>query len=211
MPVIDLSHTLMNHMPVFPGTEVPRFKTTGSIEKDGYVEKMLTMLSHTGTHMDAPAHMMEQGATLDTFALDKFMGPAMVLDGTGLSGIDTHHLIRQEEQIARCDFIIFQTGWSKYWGQDRYYSGFPVLTSNAARWLTQFNLKGVGVDTISIDAADSVIFPVHKILLPENILIIENLTNLDKVKNGLFTFCCFPLKIEQADGSPIRAVGIWDE
>jgi kynurenine formamidase len=106
--------------------------------------------------------------------------------------------------------VILNTGWSRYWGQEKYYRDFPLLTPEAAQLLSGFNLKGIGIDCSSVDAVGSEAFPIHKIFFNKNILIIENLTALDQIKADRFTFCCFPLKIQQADGSPVRAVGIVD-
>jgi len=105
---------------------------------------------------------------------------------------------------------LLYTGWSRYWGRNRYFSNYPVLSENAAGWLQRFNLKGVGFDTISADSAGSTADPVHKRLLSRNGLIIENLTRLETLPQTGFTFSCLPLFTENADGSPVRAVAMID-
>jgi arylformamidase len=210
MQLIDLSHLIVENMPVYPGTSGPRFVNTGTVPEDGYAERMITMQSHTGTHVDSPAHMIKNGATLDSFKLDRFFGKALLLDCLGLPEIDHLHLNPHQSRLAGCDFIVLYTGWSKYWGQEKYYTGFPVLTPQAVQWVSRLKLKGIGVDTISVDSAESTTFPVHKTLLGRNMLVIENLNNLDRVKQNVFTLCCFPLKIYKADGSPVRAAAIID-
>ena len=89
MKVIDLTHTIKEGMPVFPGTEPPKLDAASTFEKDGFRETLLTMYSHTGTHMDAPAHVREDGITLDKFGADKFVGKAIVVDCSDLSEGDT--------------------------------------------------------------------------------------------------------------------------
>ena len=89
MKVIDLTHTIKAGMPVFPGTEPPKLDPASTFEKDGFRETLLTMYSHTGTHMDAPAHVREDGITLDKFGADKFVGKAIVVDCSDLSEGDT--------------------------------------------------------------------------------------------------------------------------
>ncbi len=211
MRFIDLSHPIMENMPVYPGTVTPSIVNSSRLDRDGYVEKLLHLHSHTGTHVDSPAHMISNGITLDSVPLDRFMGKALLLDCSGVNVLDQQYLQSYQSRISGCGFIILNTGWSKYWGQEKYFRDFPLLTLGAAQLLSQFNLKGIGVDSISVDTVDSETFPIHKTLLAKNILIIENLTDLDHIKADMFTFCCFPLKIYQADGSPVRAVAIVDQ
>ena len=80
MKVYDLTHTIKNDMPVYPGTEQPRLTTACTIEEAGYRETLLHMFSHTGTHMDAPAHMLPEGTILDSYDAEKFTGTALVVD-----------------------------------------------------------------------------------------------------------------------------------
>jgi kynurenine formamidase len=211
MRIIDLSHLIMENMPAYPGTTGPSIVNNSSVHADGYAEKQINLQTHTGTHVDSPAHMISAGNTLDDLPLDKFMGVAQLLNCTGVKVLDQQFLESQQDRISRCEFVILQTGWSAYWGQEKYFRDFPLLTTGAAQWLSGFDLKGIGVDCSSVDDIGSETFPVHKILLSKNILIIENLTDLDRVKTEEFTFCCFPLKIQQADGSPVRAVAIVDK
>jgi len=111
-------------------------------------------------------------------------------------------------RIAGKEFLILYTGWSDLWGDPAYFEGYPVLSVEAAQWIGTLGLKGLGVDMISIDGPDTLEFPVHRIILGAGMVAIENLTALCQVGDAAFTFCCFPLKIEQADGSPVRAVAL---
>jgi len=210
MKVIDLTHSIHPSMPVFPGTEPPIFEEANTIEKDGFAEAKITFYTHTGTHMDAPAHMMKGGLTLDQYPIDYFIGDALVLDLTDITSeeIDISHLIPFQDKISKVDFVILKTGWSKYWGEKEYFIGFPALSENAAKWLTEFKLKGIGIDAISIDSMLSTTFRVHQIFFEKNMIIIENIANLDAVECENFIFSCMPLKTQKADGSPIRGVAI---
>ncbi len=212
MKIIDLTHRIDSEMPVFPGTEKPIIQKANTIEKDGFAEVKITMYSHTGTHMDAPAHMIPQGTTLDSFPIEQFIGKCIILDFSNISEkiINVSTLKVYEEKIKEVEFLILKTGWSQYWGSEAYYKEFPALSDEAALWLTKFKLKGIGIDAISIDDMDSVTFAVHKKLMEENILVIENLTNLDEVGEEPFTLSVLPLKTGDADGSPVRAVAIKD-
>jgi len=210
MKIIDLTHTIHSSMPVFPGTEPPIIQEANTLEKDGFAEAKITFYSHTGTHMDAPAHMVEGGLSLDQYPIDHFIGDALVLNFTdiGSEEIGVEQLVPYEDRISKVDFVILKTGWSKYWGEDEYFIGFPALSEDAAKWLTNFKLKGIGIDAISIDSMKSTTFRVHQIFFQSNIVIIENIANLDSVINDNFIFSCMPLKTQKADGSPIRAVAI---
>ena len=210
MKILDLSHILEVGMPVFPGTGLPAFKETASIETDGYREKKIAICSHTGTHIDAPAHIITGTKTLDQLPVETFCGDAFLLNcaGTGKETIDLQDLHTREDAICKCEYLLFHTGWSRYWGDEQYFSGYPVLAPDAARWLAGLGLKGVGMDTISADPSDSVDLPIHTILLGAGMVIVENLTKLSAVPIHSFLFACFPLKIKHADGSPVRAVAM---
>ena len=210
MDIVDLSHPISPNMPAYPGTEPPSFIKGCSIDDNGFLEKKITLYSHTGTHIDAPAHIIHGAKTLDQFSIEHFAGKAFLLNLPSINKqeIDIADLESHQSLIGNSEFLLLNTGWSRFWGTKRYYSGYPVLSAEAALWLSNFELKGIGFDTISADKADSRDFPVHKIFLRRNWIIVENLTNLDAVPSNQFMFSCFPLKIEQADGSPVRAVAI---
>jgi arylformamidase len=207
--VIDLSHTIRPGMPVFPGDEPPGFHTLTSIPEDGYTETRLTLGSHAGTHIDAPAHILAHAATLDRMPIANFLGPGSVIDMTGFKKpqIDVSHLKSHENLFKASEFILLQTGWSGSWGQENYFRDYPVLSIEAALWIRSFGLKGVGIDALSVDSPDSTDLPIHKILL-ERSLIIENLAHLEQLPQTGFIFTCFPLKWENADASPVRAAAI---
>lgn len=224
MKVIDLTHLIYSDMPVFPGDEKPYFEKVSTLESDGFRESKIMMNSHTGTHIDAPAHMLGKSQYLDNIHIEHFIGKAIILDFSHIDKsmasesqlkdyidkyiIDVNLLKVYKENIEKAEFIIIKTGWSKYWGEEKYYKNFPCLSEEAAQWLSQFTLKGVGVDTISIDDMESTAFPVHKALLKKNIIIIENLTNLEEVSKEQFILSVMPLKNKYADGSPVRAVAL---
>lgn len=208
MKVYDLTHTIKNDMPVYPGTEQPQLTTACTIEEAGYRETLLHMFSHTGTHMDAPAHMLLDGAPLDSYDADKFTGTAVVVDCRGEADISLPLLKRYD--LDGVDFVLFCTGWDKKWGTPDYYEGFPCLTPDAAAYLATLSLKGVGEDSISLDPCGSVDFPNHITLLRADFVNTENLTGLDALIGRRFTFVTLPLKFENSDGCSCRAIAMED-
>ena len=123
--ILDLTHCISPEMPVYPGTEQPVLTTACTIREAGYRETILHMYSHTGTHMDAPAHMIEGGKTLDAFPAEAFVGPGLALDCRGLREIPLSLLRAHEDEIRRADFLLFCTGWDKRWGRAEYYPPGP--------------------------------------------------------------------------------------
>lgn len=208
MKIVDLTHLIKEGMPVFPGTESPVLEAANTLERDGFREKKLHMYSHTGTHMDAPAHMIASGWTLDQVPADAFFGPAVKVDVRGLKKIEKHHL----ELLIRPDteFLILWTGWDQYWGSENYFGEFPALSEEAAKWLSSLALKGIGIDAISLDPMNSVKFEVHLELLSSDKVLIENLRGLEQLPE-VFLFSAMPLKLEDADGSPVRAYALLDK
>ncbi|ADO84236.1 cyclase family protein [Ilyobacter polytropus] len=210
MKIVDLTHEIRENMPVFPGSECPKFESIGILEKDGFEEKKITIYSHTGTHMDAPKHIIPYGKGLDEFSADKFLGKGVVVDARGESSISLDLLIEYEEKIEKSDFILINTGWDRNWGKENYYNGFPCMTKKAAQWLSSKKIKGLGIDAISVDPVNSYELVNHNIFLKKEIVIIENLKIPEKLHGKKFLFSALPLKTENSDGSPIRAVAILD-
>ncbi len=206
--IIDLTHPITADMPVYPGTGQPVIEVAATVAEQGFFEHRISMVTHTGTHMDAPAHMIEGGRTLDSFPASTFVGPATVADVSNAAdgAIGRALLEPLADTIARQAFLLLHTGWSARWGDASYFSDYPALTPEAAHWLGRFDLRGIGLDTISIDRADTTDFPVHQVVLGREQVIIENLTGLGPLVGREFTLSCLPLALAGADGSPVRAV-----
>ena len=207
MNIFDLSHKLNNQTPVFPGTAKPTFEPAATIEKEGYRETHFNFESHLGTHIDAPAHILEPGATLDQLPVSTFTGKAIIIEIPGSPKyIEKALLVSFQDKLAETDFVLLKTNWCKKWGADEYFFNFPVLTEEAANWLISFNLKGIGFDAISADPVESTDLPIHHIILGNGCIIIENLNFPEKLKASEGEFSCFALPYENADGSPVRAI-----
>ena len=214
MKVIDLTHTIRTDMPVYPGTEAPSFQPANSYEKDGFQETLLSMFTHTGTHMDPPAHLFAGRTTLDQFPPEQFIGRALVIDCRDLAegeAITMDYIRRYRDQADRADFLLFYLGWDEKWGSDAYFGNYPCIDMEVLAYIKAGRYKGIGFDVIGLDPIADVDLTRHKELFRDmDIVNIENLKNLGQCGDGLFWFSCFPLKLENCDGSPIRAVA-WFE
>ena len=214
MKVIDLTHPITPDMPVYPGTEKPVFTPANSYEKDGFKETKISMFTHTGTHMDPPAHLYAGRTTLDQFPIDQFIGLALVIDVRHLKEGEKITLKEIEKYASlpeKADFLLFNLGWDKKWGTDAYFGDYPCVDDEVLSYIMNGNFKGIGFDVIGLDPISDVNLIRHNRLFKEkDIVNIENLKNLDLCGNNLFNFSCFPLNIADSDGSPIRAVA-WFE
>jgi arylformamidase len=225
MQIIDLSHTIHDDIQIYPGDPAPSIRQGLTHEKDYCHVDVLTLGSHTGTHIDAPFHFLKKGKKIDEFPVQRFVGEGVLIDVSAKSDrelIEPGDIEPYEKEIAEGDFVIFRTGRDKYFGSPRYYL-HPFLSAEAAGLLVRRGVALVAIDALNIDPTyyndmesepqakdlpdpEEYGYPVHDILLGNDILIVENLCNLDKIKpvRGVYSF--LPLKLKDADGSPIRAV-----
>ena len=213
MKIVDLSHQITNDMTTYPGDVPATLESISSIE-DGFRSTFLSFNSHSGTHIDAPAHILKEGKFLEEFSNEIFFGMGIVVDATNCA---THEITQKDiseeiiKKIDYVDYILFRTDWSKKWNSNEYLSKFPVLSESLATYLTKLNIIAVGFDAISADKIDSEEMRIHKILLSADILIIENLCNLDKLGGEPFCMACLPLSFSKQDGSPARVMAILED
>lgn len=214
MKVIDLTHTIREDMPVYPGTETPKLIPANSYEKDGFKETLLQMFSHTGTHMDPPAHLFPGRTTLDQFPADQFLGKALVIDCRNLregEAITMEYLEKYGDKVSQADFLLFNLGWDQYWGTEAYFGDYPCVDDAVLEFIMAGSYKGIGFDVIGLDPiADENLTRHKKLFAACDMVNIENLKNLHLCGDDLFWFSCYPMKLENSDGSPIRAVAWFD-
>ena len=208
--IIDLTHTITPGTFVYPGTPAPAFSMTRSITQDSARETLLQMGSHTGTHMDAPRHVIPDGSGLDQLPPSQFCGRAVLIDVSHLapgSVITADFLRAQNGCLRTADYALLYTGWEKKWDTPAFLEEpFPILDEESARYLVSCGLKGVGTDAISVDPLSSTAYPAHKVLLEGGLVIVENLCLRKLVGRKDVMFFALPLKYENADGAPVRAI-----
>jgi len=208
MRIIDLTHPLQPDISVYPGDEAPVITTTATIGLDGYRTKRLTVSTHSGTHIDAPAHLMPRAKTLDQFPASHFQGRAVVVDCRDVQGEISRRYLEPLITPLDAEFILLLTGWDRHWRTEAYLTGFPVLSVQTAEWMAGLSLKGIGLDAISIDHPDSSQLPNHRHFLGKDIVIIENLANLASIPCPACHLYCLPLLITKTDGAPARVVAV---
>lgn len=210
MRVIDLTHTIEEAMPVYPGTEAPKLTAANTYEESGFKETLLSFYSHTGTHIDPPAHLFPGRTTLDAFPAEQFVGRALVVDCRHLrcgEEITLRELEKYGEKVQKADFLLFCLGWDRLWGTEAYFGDYPCLGEDVLRLILDGNYKGIGFDVIGLDPIADENLPRHKALFAQkDIVNIENLKNLSLCGDALFRFACLPLKVANSDGAPCRAI-----
>lgn len=202
MKIFDISVGLHNGMPVFPGDPAPDIKRVLNLPKDAANVSFLRMGSHTGTHVDPPLHFVENGLPIDKIPMDRLYGKAEVVDLTyvkeGITAADLQQVAPKEK------IVLFKTRNSQLWQYTDFHSDFVYLEESGAEWIVENRIKTVAIDYLSIASFKSG-EPVHKKLLGAGVTVIEGV-NLTGIELGTYTLACLPIKIEDGDGAPARAI-----
>jgi len=211
MKIVDLTLTVSDKIPTFPGSPQPSFIPWENVKEDGYNLELLFLSSHTGTHMDAPHHFLEKGAKIHEISLKKLVSEAVLIkskkkDGESITKIDIQKFEKKHGKIASFSSVIFYTGWQRNLQKKYYFEKNPGLSVSAAKYLASKKINLVGIDSPSIDLGTDSKFSVHQIFAKKGILIVENLANLEKIKSSKFHLVVLPLKLKNATGSPVRAI-----
>lgn len=197
--LIDLTHTIINMQPVYPGDEPTMLSPTEQLTRDSYTNHRLQISMHSGTHMDLPMHLLKSDKYVSDYPIETFIGNGCIIDARNQSFIK----MKKEyvDRIIEGSIVLILTGQDKKFGTKEYFDEFPVIDEEFATILVAKKIRIVGIDSPSPDKFP---FPVHKILLKSNIPIIENLTNLELLLNEKrFEVIALPLKIK-ADSSILR-------
>lgn len=209
MRVIDCSHHFDGEMPLMEGIASPHFVDLASVERDGYALSRYSFTNHSGTHVDAPAHQIAGGATLDDVPLERFVTEALVVDVQAHAGgpLTASDLDEYLPLVRPNDFVLFCSGNSRNWGSDAYWHGWCYPDADAAVALVSRDVSGVGFDGPSADPIDSTSYELHRIWLSAGRLILENLTALDELPRRC-SIVVAPLKVRGANGGPARVFAL---
>ncbi len=224
--IIDITTPISSFTQVYPGDPKPSIEKVCTLEKEGCSVSKLTFGSHTGTHVDAPSHILDNGLPVDKLELGSLMGMAITLDFSSLEGALTADILdkalQNTEVSENISILLLKTvdpsrkqkcaenlnDQSGEYGKGEFHplEFNPVyLEESAAAWIVEKKFKTIGIDSFSVDSFHSETLPAHHILLSGNVNIVECL-ELSSVDVGIYFFLCLPLKIEGCDGAPARAL-----
>jgi kynurenine formamidase len=213
--ITDLSHKIDDDTPVYPGDPTVSLTPAATLARNGFNLLHVRMGSQTATHVDAPYHFFDNGARLDELPLKLFLGTGVIVDVRNRkprSRIEWADLSSAAERLAPGRILVLHTGWDQHWGSDAYFD-HPFLTGQAAERVVASGVRTVAIDAPSVDETvphgtppDGV--AAHNVLLGAGGAIVENLTNLDAVRDPEPVLSLLPLHLARADGGPVRAVAL---
>ena len=206
MTIHDITLTITPDLPVWPGDPPIRLSQPAHLERgDAYTLTRLDMSAHTGTHLDAPAHFIRGGATVESLDLATLIGPALVVDarGRGHLSAETLEALAIPAGVRR---LLFRTDNSLRWqrGETAFAEDFIAIEPSGAAWLVERGVRLVSIDYLSVGSFDDGV-ATHQILLGARVIAVEGL-DLSAVEAGDYQLICLPIKIGGADGAPCRAV-----
>ena len=204
--IYDISVPLHNNMHVWPSDPKLRLEEREHPARDQSHTVRVTSIrcgSHSGTHLDAPSHMIDDGRTLSDIPLEQLVGPARVLDIPGVRSIGRAEL--EDQPLKGVERVLFRTDNSSHWNDPGFYEDFVFLEPDGALFLIESGIRLVGIDYLSIDRYKSSDHATHFILLEQNVVILEGL-NLCDIAAGDYNLTALPMKLRGADGAPVRAI-----
>ncbi|MBM1105881.1 cyclase family protein [Aurantibacter crassamenti] len=205
--IIDLTMLVDNSI---SGVSIEQAKTK---DADGWNATTLHLYSHSGTHMDAPLHFEVNNQTIDKIPVHRFISEAWVVDLTNIQPkelITVTHLNSISDVVEKGQSILLKTGWSKKVGTDEYRNALPRISSDLAHWLGEKGINMLGIEPISVADVNNLeeVTEIHTILMKNDIIIVEGLTNLNEISKNKVTLVALPLKIGNGDGAPTRVIAI---
>ena len=200
MTLVDVSVTIRAGMPVYPGNPGPVLSPVQRIAEGAEANVgRLDLGLHTGTHVDAPRHFEEGGAGAETLPADALVGPAVVIDATGVRDRIDAPAVERLVPTGAPDRVLFRTRNSEAWARSAFEADFVAVDRRGAELLVQRGVRLVGVDGLSVGDPQA-----HHALLGAGVVVLEGL-DLARVEAGRYELLCLPLKVEGGDGAPARA------
>jgi arylformamidase len=202
----DVTVPITNTMPVWPSDPPVKLTPQSHLSRDKSHTVRLTSIqmgSHTGTHIDAPWHFVENGRQLNQIRIETLVGKATVFELPNVRSIGRENVERLP--FSGVERVLFKTENSKHWNDGRFFEEFVSLEPEAAQVLVDRGVKLVGIDYLSIDKYKSEKHPTHFVLLERNVVILEGL-NLSAVAPGEYDMVALPLNLQEADGAPTRVI-----
>ncbi|GAB4504513.1 MAG: cyclase family protein [Anaerolineales bacterium] len=205
--IYDISLPVSSNVPVWPGDPAVRLEQVEAIDQGAAANvTYISASAHTGTHVDAPHHFLNDGRTVEQLPLEVLIGPCYVIQlPDGVEDI-TARALEGMSLPAGVTRLLFGTRNSRWWarGDMTFHEDFVAITADGAHWLVEHGIRLTGIDYLSI-APYTDATPTHEILLRAGVVILEGL-DLSTVPRGFYELYCLPLKILGAEGAPARAI-----
>jgi len=228
LKVVDLTWPLNQESAFWPGPKYKPFnlETLATLEKDGVLSKAFCTPEHLGTHLDAPNHFEPGGISVDRLPPEQFFAPGVMIDMSGPASLDADYRLRLEDvkqwelahgPIPRGTVVLLNTGWGRHWNHKERYQGsdvqgrlhFPGFSAAAVRYLLdERDIRGIGIDTLSVDNGLSRDFAVHHLIGAAGRYGLENVAHLNELPPRGFYLIVAPIKIETGSGGPTRIFAI---
>ncbi len=225
----DLTHTLSPDFPVFPGFDPMQIRTLVTVEDDGFYANRWDIGEHTGTHLDAPAHFVAGATTADGIPVAEFVAPLAIVDISEKAADDPDAMVSVDDltaweaehgELPAGAAVMMYSGWearlsndpSSFLNQDGPgVPHFPGFSPQAADFLVnERDIKGIGVDTLSLDIGASQTFDVHLTILGAGKWGLENVANLKTLPPAGATLIVGASKVRDASGGPVRLLASWE-
>lgn len=206
MRTYDISVAINAQLPVWPGDPAVSIQQAVSMAAgDLYNLSYLNISAHTGTHIDAPLHFLHQGKPIGDIPLEHLVGPAQVVAiADDIRYIDAD-VIKQAGIVPGAKKILFKTINSILWGKSsQFFENYTALNTSGAQALVDLGVHLIGIDYLSVSVFDDTIKP-HILLLSQDIVLLEG-CDLSAVEPGAYELICLPLKLNEIEGSPARAI-----
>jgi len=207
MKIHDLTIPISPGMPVWPGDPSVVLEQVSSMDAGAHDNiSRLACSVHTGTHVDAPHHFLNDHRTVETLALDVLVGPAEVVQIPEDVQVVSAAVLEKARLPKGVERLLLKTSNSRLWeqGENAFFADFVGISADGADWLVQYGIKLVGIDYLSVAPYHQSI-PTHRTLLGAGIIIVEGL-ELSAISPGSYSLYCLPLKLVGSDGAPARVI-----
>ena len=207
MKIHDVTLPISRDMPVWPGDPGVVLEQVSSMDAGAHDNvSRLACGVHTGTHVDAPHHFLNDGRTVESLSLELLVGPARVVQIPEQVKVVTADVLEKAAIPSGSERLLLKTSNSQLWkhGEKEFQTGFVGLSADGAKWLVQQNIRLIGIDYLSIAPYKQSV-PTHRILLEVGVIIIEGM-DLSAISPGVYTLFCLPLKLVGSDGAPARVI-----
>jgi len=195
-------------MPAFPGEPTAGFIPFSTIERDDCEMWQISLFTQLATHLDAPSHFVAGGRTVERVELDRCVGPATIVRAPGAKKLGVELFAPVADELRRTRRALVATGWDARFGTEDYFTAYPSMTAEAARFLVDAGVVFLGLDTPSPHRTD--FRPLHEALFANEMVVAECLVGVSAIAASEVLVVALPLKLDGLDGSPVRAIAIED-